>query len=245
MFTRLLVGLDGSARADQALEQGLLLGRRFDATIVAAHVRTTAASSGRALLERALTRIRAAGLQGEVVEREGHPDVELAALAEDTDACLIGRVGQDGSGDLGETVAALIKIAERCVIVCGRQPSPMESCALAYDGGDTAQRALDLVVRFASIVEGTVHVIHANQSREAGLQVVGEAEAELSRRRVAFVTHIESGTPGEVCAAVIERTACDALFVGAHVSKGRDSGARAGHATQILRLTDIPVVVQP
>ena len=245
MFTRLLVGLDGSARADQALEQSLLLGRRFDATIVAAHVRVPGAPSGRALLERALTRIQAAGLQAEVVERDGAPDVELAALAEDTDGCLIGRVGQDGSGDLGETVSALIRIAERCVIVCGRQPSPMGSCALAYDDGDTAQRALDLVARFASIVESTVHVIHANQSREAGLQVVGEAEAELSRRRVAFVTHVEPGTPGEACATVIARTACDALFVGAHVSKGRDSGARAGHATQILRLTDIPVVVQP
>jgi nucleotide-binding universal stress UspA family protein len=87
-----------------------------------------------------------------------------------------------------------------------------------------------------------VHVIHANQSREAGLRVVGEAEAELSRRRVAFVTHVEPGTPGEVCATVIARTACDALFVGAHVPKGRDSGARAGHATQILRLRHSVVV---
>jgi nucleotide-binding universal stress UspA family protein len=154
-------------------------------------------------------------------------------------------VGQDGSGDLGQTASALIKIAERCVIVCGEAPSPMESCAVAYNGGDTAQRALDLVARFASIVESTVHVIHANQSREAGLQVVGAAEAELSRRRVAFVTHIERATPGEACAAVIARTGCDALFIGAHVSRGRDSGASAGHAAQILRLTDIPVVVQP
>lgn len=245
MFTRLLVGLDGSARADQALEQALLLGRRFDATIVAAHVRPPGAPSGRDMLERALIRIQAAQLQPEIVERPGLPDSELAALARTADACLVGRVGQDGSGDLGETVAALIRIAERCVIVCGRQPSPMGSCALAYDGGDTAKRALDLVARFASVVESTVHIIHANHSREAGLQVVGEAEAELSRRRVPFVTHVESLTPGEACATVIARTASDALFIGAHVTRGRDSGAHAGHATQILRLTDIPVVVQP
>jgi nucleotide-binding universal stress UspA family protein len=121
----------------------------------------------------------------------------------------------------------------------------MGSCALAYDGGDTAKRALDLVARFASIVGSTVHVIHANASREAGLQVVGDAEAELSRRRVAFTTHVEPGTPGQACAAVIARTACDALFIGAHVPRGRDSGATAGHAAEILRRTDIPVVVQP
>jgi len=245
VFTRLLVGLDGSARADQALEQALLLGRRFGAAIVAAHVRAAAGPPGADVLERARRRIQAAGLRSEIVERRGDAEVELAALAGDADACLVGRVGRGGAGDLGPTVAALIRIAERCVIVCGQHPSPMESCALAFDGGDTSKRALDLVARFASIVEGTVHVIHANASREAGLHVVGEAEAELSRRRVAFVTHVEPGTPGEACKVVVARTACDALFVGAHVPRGRDSGATAGNAAEILRHTDIPVVVQP
>jgi len=239
------VGLDGSRRAEQALEQALVLGRRFDATILAVHVRPRTAPSGAALLEKARARLSAAGLKAQTIEREGDPDTELAELARDADACLVGRVGQDGSGDLGPTVAALIRTAERCVIVCGSAPSPMASCALAYDGGDTSKRALALVARFASITESTVHVIHANADREAGLLVVGDAEAELSRQRVPFVTHVAPGTPGEVCAAVVARTGCDALFIGAHVPRGRESGATAGHAAEILRHMDIPVVVQP
>jgi nucleotide-binding universal stress UspA family protein len=197
------------------------------------------------LLERARLRVRSAGLKGDVVERKGDAELELAELARDADACLVGRVGQDGSGDLGPTVAALIRTAERCVIVCGGAPSTMASCALAYDGGDTSKRALALVAQFASITESMVHVIHANDDREAGVLVVGDAEAELSRQRVPFQTHVERGSPGEACAAVIARTRCDALFVGAHVPRGRESGATAGHATEILRHTDIPVVVQP
>jgi nucleotide-binding universal stress UspA family protein len=239
------VGLDGSKRAEQALEQALVLGRRFGATIIAAHARKSSAPSGAELLERARARVTAAGLKCDVVERDGDADVELADLARDADACLVGRVGQDGAGDLGPTVAALIRTAERCVIVCGGAPSPMASCALAYDGGDTSKRALALVAQFASITGSMVHVIHANDDREAGLLVVGDAEAELSRQRVPFLTHIEAGTPGEVCARVMGRTRGDALFVGAHVSRGRNSGATAGHAAEILRHTDIPVVVQP
>lgn len=245
MFTRLLVGLDGSAGADQALEQALVLGLRFGATVVAARVVGPSGHPDPASLERARTRIEAAGLRAEIAERHGEPEVELAELARDADACLVGRVGQDASGDLGPTVTALIRMSERCVIVCGGRPSPMQACALAFDGGDTSRRALDLVARFASIVDSTVHVIHANDSREAGLQVVGEAEAELSRRRVSFVTHVEPGTPGAVCANVVARTGCDALFVGAHAPRARDSGATAGHAAEILRRTDIPVAVQP
>lgn len=245
MFTRLLVGLDGSSRSDQALEQTLVLGRLFGATAVAAYVRQSGGASGSALLERARARIRAAGLVAETVEREGDPETELANLARDADACLVGRVGQDGTGDLGRTVAALIRIAERCVIVCGSGSSPMTTCGLAYDGGETSKRALDLVARFASIAHSTVHVIHASADHEAGVRVVGEAEAELSLLRVPFVTHVAPGTPGAVAAAVIAATGCNALFVGAHVPRSRHSGASASHAAEILRHTDIPVVVQP
>jgi nucleotide-binding universal stress UspA family protein len=43
----------------------------------------------------------------------------------------------------------------------------------------------------------------------------------------------------------VASTGCDALFVGAHVTRRRHSGARAGHAAEILRHASIPVVVQP
>src|SRR5256885_9548002 len=39
VFTRLLVGLDGSPRADAAFEQAVLLGNRFGSTIIVAYVR--------------------------------------------------------------------------------------------------------------------------------------------------------------------------------------------------------------
>jgi universal stress protein family protein len=38
MFTRLLIGLDGSPNADEALEQAVVLGKRFKAKLVVAHV---------------------------------------------------------------------------------------------------------------------------------------------------------------------------------------------------------------
>jgi len=191
-----LVGLDGSPRADSAFEQAVVLGQRFGSTVVVAYVREPGRPDEGAMLERARERLLAAGLTPETVAEQGEPDVVLARLAAGADAVLVGRRGATTKGDaLGPTVASLIRIAERCVIVCGGQPSPMRSCAVAFDGGDTSQRALDLAVRFASIVESTVHVIHANDDRTAGLQVVGSAEAALSMQRVAFVTHVEPGKP--------------------------------------------------
>ena len=255
MFTRLLIGIDGSPRADAALEQGVHLGQRFGATLVVATVvergggpagRTGPA--GAAMLERARERVEASGLAVELVERDGAPDLVLAELAKTADACLVGRRGSATAPDaLGPTVSSLITIAERCVIVCGAEPSPMRSCAVAFDGFETSRRALDLAARFASIAESTVHVIHATPDHDEGVRVVGTAEAVLSMLGVRFVTHIEPGTPGAVVARVIERTKSDALFAGAHLVRrsGRPSQPVVSHAEEILRHTDIPVVIQP
>lgn len=249
MFTRLLIGLDGSPNADEALEQAIVLGARFKAKLVVAHVKETAAhrrpDSGE-LLERARARAKNAGLDVVTISKHGNPDVLLAELARDVDAVLVGRRGRSSPADvLGKTLSSLIRIADRCVIACASKPSPMSACAIAYDGRETAQRALALVARFASVTHSTVHVIHATIDPAVGTMVVGEAEAVLSLQGIAFVTHIEHGTPGAAVARVIERTGCDALFAGAHVGSGRRSDVTVSHAEEILQHTDIPVVIQP
>lgn len=249
MFTRLLIGLDGSPNADEALEQAVVLGSRFKAKLVVAHVKETRwkgrrSSDSGELLQHAQERVKAAGLKVETVATQGSPDTELAALARDVDTVLVGRRGRSSPGDaIGKTVSSLIRIAERTVIVCASKPSPMQSCAIAYDGRETSQHALELVARFASVTHSTVHVIHATIDPAIGTMVIGEAEAMLSLQGIAFVTHIEHGTPGEAVARVIAATKCDALFAGAHV--GRHNAVTVSHAEEILLHTDIPVVIQP
>jgi len=248
VFTRLLIGLDGSPNADEALEQAVVLGHRFKAKLVVVYVREThgrgrRASDGGQLLARAKERVKDAGLAVEVIERHGTPDVELAELAKDVDSVLVGRRGRSSpAGAVGATVASLIRIAQQSVIVCGSKPSPMQQCAIAFDGRETSHRALALIGRFASISNSMVHIIHATIDPAVGTMVVGEAEAALSLQGVQFVTHIEHGTPGEAVARVIARTKCDALFAGAHV---RRDAVTVSHAEDILLHTDIPVVIQP
>lgn len=249
MFTRLLVGLDGSPNADEALEQAVLLAKRFKSRLIVVHVRDTLGVGRRAsdsgeLLRRAEERVKDAGVLVQTVQMHGDPGAELATLARDVDTVLVGKRGRSSPADvLGKTVSALIRGAERTVIVCASKPTPMQACAVAYDGRDTAQRALALVARFASVTKSTVHVIHATIDPAIGTMVVGEAEAMLSLQRVAFVTHMEHGTPAEAVARVVQRTGCDALFAGAHV--GVRAQVTASHAEEILLHTDIPVAIEP
>lgn len=247
MFTRLLVCLDGSPRAEAALEQAVVLGERFHSTVLVAHVREPGGEDRTPMLDRARERLLAADLEGEVIQGTGSPDEVLATLAHDADAVLLGRHGSTTNNALGPTVTSLVRHAGRCVIACAGSPSPMRSCAVAFDGRETSQRALELAVRFASVVNSTVHVIHASDDRDAGSKVLGAAEAALSMQRIPFGSHIEAGSPGEVIARVVKRVGCDALFAGAHMEprEGRSSVAGVSHVEEILLHTDIPVLVQP
>lgn len=249
MFTRLLVGLDGSPYADAALEQAVVLGRRFHSVIVVAVVAEDDATGAAALLERGRFRVQAAGLDVEAVQRQGAADLNLAELAQEVDAALVGRRGlhtaRAGPRAIGRTAASLIQLAERTVIVCGGVASPMRSCAVAFDGRN--RRALELAARFASVAESTVHVIHAYRDRDEATLVAGQAEAELSLLGVQFQTHIAEGSAGEVIARLVREVHADALFAGAHVARGL--GERrpsvASHTEEILLHTDLPVAIQP
>lgn len=241
MFTRLLVGLDHSPQADAALEQAVILGRRFRSTIL------VAAINDRALADRGSFRVAAGGLSGEALFRDGAADAALADLARDVDATLIGRRGTASSrtgGGLGAVAASLIRIAERPVIVCGPAATPMRSCAVAWDGRNT--RALQLAGRFASVVGSTVHVIHANNDHAAGVAILGGAEVALSLLGVSFVSHVEPGETADAVARVVRACRADALFAGAHLPRTRyGEPSIASHTEGILTHTDIPVVIQP
>lgn len=123
MFTSLLVGLDGSVESQVALAQAIVVGRRFRARIVLAHVlRPEAVRSSvgpgpawmewtsdqpptDAELERAVDEmladaagaVRRAGLEAETVRRSGNVIEVLQELAEQVGVVLIGRQGVRGS----------------------------------------------------------------------------------------------------------------------------------------------------
>ncbi len=253
MFTRLLVGLDGSPQSDAALEQAVVLGKRFGSALIVASVVEETGDAAQAeaatLLERARFRVEAAGLEVEAQQREGAPDLILAELATDVDATIVGRrgvqSGQAGPFALGRTAASLIQLTERCVIVSGSAPSPMRACAVAFDGRN--RRAIELAARFASVAGSTVHVIHAYRDRHEGLRVIGQAEAELSLLGVQFQTHLEAGGAAEVVARVVRAIGADALFAGAHLPRGLGDRrpSVASHTEDILLHTDLTVAIQP
>lgn len=255
MFTRLLVGLDGSKPSRVALAQAIELGKRFRARLLLAHVSraadiATVQGPGRdtgaftlAILDEAAAAAAEAGLQGEMIQRRGAVVQELVALAHEADAVFVGRAGLDAKDPLGPETRALIQRCPVPVFVAATSVAQFDRCAVAYDGGATSQRALAFAARFVGIRGGRLEVVTAGEDEERATETLARAAAALSESPLRFGTHFARGKIGPAVARTIRDLECDALITGAHRVEGH--AEVPSHTEELLRATDIAVVVQP
>ncbi len=268
MFTRLLVGLDGSLASRAALAQAVAIGGKVPSILVLAHVDAPELSSAplgnrsgenwpsdpgvmsreqsytSPLVESAAQSARASGLEVETVCRRGHPVHEMHELSAAADAIFVGRCDGEDDGDLlGSTARELIRNTPIPVVICGPTCSPADRCAVLYDGEASSTRALSLAARYAGVTGAAVEVLYAGDGVESGRELLAKAAAALSEEPLRFETHRErNGEPLAVLAA-IRRLGCNAVFTGAVRRENRNFVSP--HTAAILRATDLPVLVQP
>ncbi|MFB6156894.1 MAG: universal stress protein [Haloferacaceae archaeon] len=137
-YERVLVPTDGSEGVDRTLDHAVRLaadhGARVHALSVVDRRLTHAAADAREdvterLVDRAegavrdvADRVEAAGLTAETAVREGVPDKEIAAYAEEADVDVIvigthGRTGRDRIANLGSVTERVVQNADRPVFV--------------------------------------------------------------------------------------------------------------------------------
>lgn len=255
MFTRLLVGLDGSKASRVALAQAIVLGKEFRARLLLGHVSRSAELAaaegpGRdtgaftlSIFDEAAAAAAEAGLQGEMVQGRGEVVEQLVAMAHEADAVFVGRAGLSAKDPLGPDTRALIQRCPIPVFVAATSVAHFERCAVAYDGQATSQRALAFAARFVGIRGGRLKVVTAGEDREKAQGVLARAAAALSESPLRFGTHYAEGKIGASVGRAIGELGCDALFVGAHREEGR--ALMPSHTEELLRATDIAVVVHP
>ena len=90
---------------------------------------------------------------------------------------------------------------------------------------------------------GRVEVITAGNDEQKARETLARAAAAQSESPLRFGTHFAPGTIGPAVDQVIRALDCDALFTGAH--RVERHAEVPSHTEELLRATDIAVVVQP
>lgn len=200
---RVVVGVDGSPQAHQALEWAVALARLADTDVVAVHgVGLLDRVDGELVLSHphlddlrrvvedewcALLRTAGVPFRVEVVERPGVDALLDAAAGGTTGLVVVGTRGRGLSRDqaLGSTALQLLRRADVPVLVVpergdGRGPdgaaAGVERIAIGFDGSADAQAALTWAVRLAGRTGATCDVAVALE------EVGGEDEAQLRHR---------------------------------------------------------------
>jgi len=272
MFTRLLVGLDGSPGADAALEAALRLGRRFKTTVVlaaitdirlleaplfettgplwteglpvAADLREALDERAARILETATARVAEAGLACETVRAVGLADEELIRLADQAEAIVVGRRGElhGEAGTLGAVTVRIIKHSPKPVLVAGETPTPCERPLVALDGGETSNHALVLAARYAEALGIPLTVVHVSDDAAAGDELLARAAAFLAEHGVAAATHRLAGDVTRGVVRCLADTGADLLIAGAHGGR-RHVWAFGSHAEKLLKAASVPVII--
>lgn len=207
---RLLVAIDGSECATNAVEYAGVLAERFGAAVTlltvvderglenpesASHERDAAT----ALVTDAVERVQRDDLTVETAVRTGEPAAEIVAAAEEgaADLVVMGTHGRSGMqrlliGSVADGVLRRSSVPVLAVPPAATTPA-LGNVLVATDGGHVATRAVDIGSRVAVGFDGTLHAISVVEPTGLGVDVrSAEFYEVLSERAEAAVEAAES-----------------------------------------------------
>lgn len=205
-----------------------------------------AQAKGRALLETANGIVTSAGAEAQTRLRNGDLLEALADLEKDAQLVVIGKRGEAADFaklHLGSNLERVVRSSTRPVLVAARKHAPIDRFLIAFDGGKSANRAVDFVASTGLLqgIKATVLSVGAdtaeNRSRlDAPARRLQEAGFEVEGRLL-------QGDPDDVIATHVESQGIDLLVMGAY-GHSRIRSLVIGSTTEaMVRRCKIPVLM--
>jgi nucleotide-binding universal stress UspA family protein len=203
---------------------------------------------GRLLLDEAKTRVQKAQDSAEVSIKLRHGDL-LDTLAEfETDAALVivgkrGEAADFAKGHLGSNLERIVRSSRKPVLVAARAFRPIKRFLVAYDGGPSADKAVDMISR-GSLLRGLacdlLTVGTPGGEAETKLQ---SAAGRLRGGGYAVRAIVHPGEPEAVILGRVEAEGIDLLVMGAYGhSRIRNLVVGSTTATMVQRCK-VPVLM--
>ena len=205
-----------------------------------------ALAKGRALLDTAKTIVSAEGVQAETRLRNGDLLDALADLENDAAMVVIGKRGEAADFaklHLGSNLERVVRSSTRPVLVAARKHGPVDRFLVAFDGGKSANRAVDFVTTSGLLkgMKATILSVGAdtaeNRSRlDAPVRRLREAGFEVEGLLL-------PGDPDEVIGSHVETHGVGLLVMGAY-GHSRIRSLVIGSTTEaMVRRCKIPVLM--
>ncbi|TQM90479.1 universal stress protein [Roseinatronobacter monicus] len=202
---------------------------------------------GRAILEDARAILDKAGVneittrlrQGDIVEAIGE-------IEEDARVIMIGKRGEDADlakGHLGSNLERIIRASHKPVFVASRAFKPISKVLVAYDGGTSAMKAVDHILRSPLFQGLTVHVVTVGTATAEVKKGLADAKALLKAAGLDAETSVLPGQPETALGKMVDEAGFDMLVMGAYGHSRIRTLIIGSTTTAMIRSCKVPVVL--
>ena len=202
---------------------------------------------GRTILDAATAQLNADGV-ATVSARLRHGDLveALSEVEADADLIVVGKRGEAADfakGHLGSNLERIVRAATKPVMVASRAFHPVERALVAFDGGPSAQKAVDHIAKGRLFDGLPVHLLTVGEDEPKRHAPLDAAAAQLREAGRDVTAAIQPGEPDEVIAAYIEQNAISLLVMGAYGHARLRNLIIGSTTTEMIRGCRIPVML--
>jgi nucleotide-binding universal stress UspA family protein len=204
---------------------------------------------GEVILEDATAQLRAAGVQEIVADQKhGRLSDSIDSYERDADLVVIGKRGNHAdfaTGHIGHNLERVVRCCQHPVLVASREFTKMERFVLAFDGGESAQKAVEYAASNPLLQGMTCHLLSVGNGKEnAKLEAALEqAKQTLSLAGFDVSAEIRDGDAEQVIGEVVDQGQIDLLVMGAYGHSHVRHLIVGSTTTAMIRTVKIPVLL--
>ena len=175
---------------------------------------------GRALLQDAKQRIEKAGVEKvSVVLRHDELSDTINELETYANAIVIGKRGQSAdfaTMHIGSNLERVARSTNTPMLVASRAFKPINKALIAYDGGPSCNRAINMLANNSGFNDIEVELLYVGKPAPVRDKLINKAAAQLRESGYTVQSLTKEGTAEKVIAEHVESNDIDLLFMGAY-----------------------------
>lgn len=206
-----------------------------------------AIEAGRVLLETAAGQLRAAGVHDlTLTHRHGGIVETVLEREKECDLLVMGNRGASAEfaiAHLGSKIERVVRASKKPILIAPREVNVITKAVLAYDGGPSAKRALDLLAS-SRLFEGLeLHAIFVGNDNKQHRTMLDSIREHIEEAGRSLTANIVSGSPEAVIADYMAKHRDSALVMGAYGHTPLRNLIVGSTTTSLIRTVSRPILL--
>lgn len=202
---------------------------------------------GRALLQEAKAQIENAGVEKvSVVLRHDELSDTINELEIYANAIVIGKRGQSAdfaTMHIGSNLERVARSTNTPMLVASRAFKPINKALIAYDGGPSCNRAINMLANNEGFTDIEVELLYVGKPAPVRDKLIAKAVDRLQESGYTVQSKAKDGAVEKVIAEHVENNNIDLLFMGAYGHSRIRNMLIGSTTTEMLRTCLVPVVL--